>query len=78
MVTHYTQVADKEERFEKVVEYYYHEDNTNDRRYEYRFNYYIGEIVIMFIVWIFFPLFFIFKKDCMFKGKRKVFWRKIK
>ena len=67
----------KEEKFEKVVKYYVSQDEKNIM-YSCGVTYYFSELFAMLTVWIFFPLFFIFKKDCMMKGKRKVFWRKIK
>jgi len=61
-------------KFEKIVEYYIHADEHGSR-YKSALGYYVGETLALFITWIFLPLFFIFKKDCTNRGKRKVYWR---
>ena len=65
----------KTKRFKRVVKYFY---PNGDEFKDGFFGYYLMMFIAMLIKWIFFPLFFIFDKEEVLSGNRKVYWEEIK
>lgn len=62
-------------RFKKVVKYYFPNGDIFSGGF---FSYYLSSFIVMVITWVFFPLFFIFNKDCSVRGHKKVYWVEVK
>ena len=65
----------KPKKFRKVVKYYYPNGEEYD---EGVFAWWVVNISFFVVVWVFFPLFFIFDKDFPYRGHREVCWEEIK
>jgi len=62
-------------KFKKVVRYYY--PNGDEFKVS-CLGFYFSSFFVMMILWIFYPLFYIFDKDNEFRGNREVYWEEVK